>query len=140
MFFAVVAAVSLGDRAPGLTQQLWRRVRAAGHAVEVRFDADLLDRSDVPFEYDTVGHFALYLIAGALSYFALQGRLGVITIIVLVAGFSGAIEVAQPLLSSTRDMQAKDFVVNVVGVLVGVGVAAIATRVFSFAMSSRSRG
>ncbi len=140
VFFAVIGAVSLGDRAPGATQALWRRVRSIGHEVEVRFNADLIDRSDVPFSYDAIGHFGLYFVAAILTYITLRGRLGVITIIVLVIGFSGAMEVAQPLLSSSRNMQASDFIANTFGVLVGVGVAAIGTRVFSFATSRRALG
>lgn len=140
VFFAAVSAVSLGDRAPGLTQRVWRKVRSFGHEFEVRFNADIVDRSDVPFSYDTIGHFALYFVAGILTYLALRGRVGVITIIVLVTGFSGAIEIAQPLLSSTRNMQASDFIANTFGVVIGVGVAAIGTRVFSFATSRRALG
>ncbi len=140
VFFAVVGVVSFGDRAPEVTQRVWGRVRRIGHEIEVRLGADVVDRSDVPFSYDAIGHFALYFVAAALTYLALRGRVSAIAIIVGVTGVSGVIEVAQPLLSTSRNMQVSDFIANVIGVVVGVGVAAIGTRVFSFAASRRALG
>ena len=139
VFVAIVGVLSLGDRSPGAVHRSWQSFRVIGHEAEVRLGADFIDRADVPFKYDTLGHFVLYAVAGVIAFALLRDRLPVWAITGLVILFSGVVEIAQPLLSATRQMQLSDLTANTVGACVGVGLAVIGTRVLRLVTSRLSR-
>ncbi|MEZ5342108.1 MAG: hypothetical protein R2706_11870 [Acidimicrobiales bacterium] len=138
-FSIALLGLLFGDGAPALVKQLWRSVRAVGHRAEVAFNLDVVDRSDLPFRYDTIGHFGLYAMAGALAWFVFRERASALAIGTVVVAVSGLIEVAQPLLSEGRNMEGRDFVANAVGVTVGVVAASIGTRVLRLVSGHSTR-
>lgn len=128
VFVLIVTALSLGDRAPASAHARVGTVRIVGSRVEHRLGVDLVSRSDIPFAFDKVGHFALYFVAGVLAWLGLGKRYGAGAITLYLIGFSAVIEVAQPLLSYSRQAELSDLVANSVGVGFGVAAAVILTR------------
>ncbi len=130
MFLAGVGVLSLADRAPGAAERAVDFGQRAGSFGERSVGLDLIDRGDVPFAFDTVGHFVLWAGAGVLGYVAFGRRTSATFITVSLITLSAGVEVGQGLLSSTRHPGLTDLIANAVGVSVGVGVA-----VFVWAMS-----
>ena len=125
---AVIGLLSMSDRAPHAIEAALDLVREGGRAIESRFGVDWVDLSDVPFGYDTVGHFGLWAAAGWLGYAAIGRRLGGFYLALCLFTMSAGIEIGQALLSSTRSPSASDLAANGVGIALGVLVGAIAAR------------
>lgn len=122
-FLGVIAVLSLADRAPSGTRALMRRGRSVLAEGEQRFGVDWIDRSDVPLAFDTMGHIALWAIAGFLATLAFRRRVGPLFIVVSLSVLSAGIEVGQGLLSTTRRPEFGDLVANVFGSALGTAVA-----------------
>lgn len=119
-FAVVVAGLSLSDRAPGFLRHWMKRVGRAG---ESRSGFDFFDRADIPYEFDQVGHFFLWGLAGLLAWFALGRKVSGPLIVVGLAAVSAGVEFVQPILSSTRAASRGDLQANVLGIVLGVTAA-----------------
>lgn len=138
-FLAAVGVVSLADRAPGMVASAWQAVRRVGSFAEQTAGLDLIDRGDIPFAMDTIGHLVLWSIAGGLAYLAFGRRTSVGFLIVSLITLSAGVEVGQGLLSSTRHPEIRDLVANSVGVTFGVlSVAALFAVIGVFGRISSS--
>lgn len=115
-----VAVLSLSDRAPRAA--FWRS-RMVVRSLESRAGFDLVSWSDVPFESDSVGHFAIWGVAGVLAWFALGRRVTAILLIAALISVSAGVEFAQPLLSHSREASYDDLVANALGISIGVASA-----------------
>lgn len=125
-FAMFIVGLSLSDRAPAFTE---RWVKRLGMIFENRSGLDFIDRSDVPWDFDVVGHFFLWGLAGLLAWFALGRRVSGPFLIAGLIAISAGIEFVQPILSSTRKSQPDDLKANALGITLGVAVAWLAVGV-----------
>lgn len=122
-FLGFIGLVSLADRAPGRIDRWLDAGQRLGSRGEQRLGIDLIDRGDIPFASETVGHLVLWAVATLLACGAF-GRLSRLPVIAIsLFALSAALEVGQGLLSSTRNPQVHDLVANTVGIAVGLAVA-----------------
>jgi len=133
-FLLVVGVLSLADRAPGTVKGALRSVQSIGSRVERRVGVDWLDRGDIPFAFDTIGHLILWSVAAFLAYLAFgpgtrRGRTSTSFLVVSLVTLSAGVEVGQGLLSATRHPELLDLVANTVGIGFGVAIAAFASAV-----------
>lgn len=124
-FVAFVAALSLSDRAPKITRSGLRAGRDLFHNIELRAGFDLLDRSDVPLAWDTVGHLVLWSVAGFIGWVTVGRRVGPLFLIAALTAVSAGVEIAQVYLSSTRMAELSDLMANATGITIGVLVAVV---------------
>ncbi len=94
-----------------------------GSRLEGTLGFDVVDRADVPFAFDTIGHLGLWAIAGILAYIAFGQKRSLVLIAAVLVAISAAVEAGQGLLSSTRTPELMDLLANAVGVGVGLAVA-----------------
>ncbi len=141
-FFGSIGVLSLSDRAPGFTRFGLSLFRGVGRRIERRSGFDLIDRSDVPFAYDTIGHIVLWFGAALLAWLLFHKRLSALFIATALFVMSAGVEVAQGYLSSTRTPSVEDLVANGVGVMFGIMLGATITvivEVFNRGVRSLSR-
>lgn len=123
-FLCAIGLLSLADRAPDLVKSIWSVVQRVGSFGERLVGLDLVDRGDIPFAFDTLGHLALWGIAGMLGYAAFRRRTSALFLIVSLTTLSAGVEVGQGLLSATRRPEVKDLIANGIGITAGVALAA----------------
>lgn len=130
---AAVVVLTFADRAPRYTIDRAPELRRFGRRIEDRTGVDVLDRSDIPFAVDDLGHVALWLTMGAAVFLMLDGRRPRIlggrpirrrSILALLVILAVSFELGQAVLTSTRNLSLSDGVANLVGAVVGMGVAA----------------
>lgn len=119
--------LSFADRAPGLSKVGLGWVRQIGQRIEMRSGYDFIDRSDVPFAYDTIGHMTLWFIAGLLCWWLFGRRSTPTFIAISLFAVSAGVEVAQGFLASTRTPDVVDLAANGVGIALGVFVGVTIT-------------
>ncbi len=119
-FFGSIGVLSLSDRAPGVTKFALGLFRGIGRRIERRSGYDLVDRSDIPFAYDTVGHMVLWFGAAFLVWMLFHHRFSALFIATAVFAMSAGVEVAQGYLSSTRTPSVEDLLANGVGIGFGI--------------------
>lgn len=122
-FLGLVAVLSFADRAPSGTRELLGRGRWVVARAEQRLGVDWVDRSDIPFAFDTMGHLALWAIAGFLATVAFERRVSPAFIALSLASLSAGIEIGQGVLSATRRPEVHDLVANVIGIGLGTAIA-----------------
>ncbi len=94
--------------------------RVVVRGVEETLDADLVSRSDVPWERDEVAHligWGSVMVATGLLF---RSRRALGDLAVGVFGASVAIELMQKLLTTTRRLEAEDISANALGIMVGL--------------------
>lgn len=121
----VVIVGSLSDRAPGAVERLIAKVQRKGSGLEDRLGLDVVDLGDAPIGLWSAGHLVLWCAVGVVAYAAVGDRLRVSALAVGLVSASFAAEVAQVLFTTHRAMQASDMIANTVGVVLGVGGAAV---------------
>ncbi|MEM7092803.1 MAG: hypothetical protein AAF567_07365 [Actinomycetota bacterium] len=125
----------LGDRIVWTLIDLWR----AGEDVS---GLDVVNRNDIPFELDEVGHAVLWAVGTLILGWFGAGLLPLRHIVAGVAGISLAAELGQPLVSNNRGIEASDVVANLIGV--GIGAAGLAGIVMTLRLAQanpvRDRG
>ena len=138
-FLIAIGLLSLADRAPDMVKGVWVIVRRIGSFGERLFGLDVVDRGDIPLAFDTLGHLALWSIAGMLAYAAFGRRTSRSFLIVSLITLSAGVEVGQGFLSRTRKPSISDLVANTIGVTTGVLLAAFVFWTVSlFGRKSRS--
>jgi hypothetical protein len=123
-FLIAIGLLSLADRAPDMVKGLWSIIQRIGSFGEQFVGLDLVDRGDIPLAFDTLGHLALWSIAGMLAYAAFGQRTSRSFLIVSLITLSAGVELGQGFLSSTRHPEIADLIANGIGVTAGVLVAA----------------
>ena len=61
-----VSFLSFPSSAVGAAQRSARRLRRRGDDLETLLGVDVVDRSDVPFAFDTLGHATLWFVVGTV--------------------------------------------------------------------------
>lgn len=123
---AVASSVLLlTDRAPVLYRRgVDRAFDWAGDVLD-RLGVDAPSRSRIPIGAYAGAHLALFFTATLVAGYVLRGRVRPAVVAVAVFAASAAFELAQPLLSRSRDQQLDDLIANGVGVLAGYLVLAV---------------
>lgn len=124
----VLLVLTLSDRAPRLSWQALMDLRLLGARVEGRLGLQPAD-VEVPISPDVAVHLALWAAAGFVAVRLLRGHVPLAVVAAALVGASLALEVAQVVLTSTRDLQVKDALANGIGVAVGVAAAWVYARV-----------
>ncbi len=128
-FLTALGLLSMADRAPGAVLGGLRWVRSRGQDIEAALGIDWIDLGDMPLAWDTAGHLVLWAGAGMLGYAAVGQRVGGARLAMALLILSGVVEVAQPLLSATRQLEVTDMVANGVGIFAGVITASLILKV-----------
>lgn len=123
-FLVAIGLLSFADRASDMVKAVWSIVQRIGSFGERLLGLDVVDRGDIPFAFDTIGHLVLWSIAGMLAFAAFGRRTSRSFLIVSLFTLSAGVEIGQRFLSSTRQPQVSDLVANGIGVTVGVTIAA----------------
>ena len=137
--FAVVALVlSLSDRAPRLFKQFRQLAVAAWRAGEDLFAVDLLNRSDIPWAADELGHIALWGMGMVILGLGFRRRVpaDVLAAGLFIAGIG--VEVLQRVATSGRKMEITDIGANGIGILLGLVVVVAVGAVTPLATSTLS--
>lgn len=139
LVLVVVLWLSLSSRGLSAVGDAADGARVVVRGVENSLDADLVSRSDVPWEKDEVAHLlgwgSLMLVVGV----AFRSRRGLGDLAVGVFGASIAIEVAQKLLTTTRRLEAEDISANALGVMLALMVLVALERLVPSRSAQPSR-
>jgi len=123
-----ILGLSFADRAPWAVERFLDAVLIAASQLEERLGVDWLDRSDVPLSYDLLGHMALWSAAAFVGWFSLNGRLRPLPFALGLILVSGVVEIGQAFLTRSRSTSVEDFAANIVGVAIGLMIAALAEQ------------
>ena len=124
-FSIMTALLLLADRAPGLTIGRAPALWALGSRIQSRLGVDLIDRSDIPFELDTLGHLGLWFVAGALARALAPPSVRSRVLLMLMLVVSTLMEIGQRFLTTGRNVSLSDAVANTAGVVLGITTIAI---------------
>ncbi len=139
---AAVAFLSFPSSALGGSYRLARRLRRRGNDVETWTGIDVVDRGDIPFAFDSIGHAILWcavgLVALALARTTGFGGNGAHRsvvrwgddgrIVVWLVLLSGLVEVGQGVFTANRNAEFRDLAANAVGVVLA-WVLVVAARI-----------
>lgn len=119
----VVAVLSFADRAPDLVRQGLRASVQLSTAIEDATGLSVFDARDLPYSWDLVGHFALWLSVAVVGWWTFRRRLSALTLALTLFIGSYAVEIGQAYLSTTRTPDPQDLVANALGIAVGMTAA-----------------
>lgn len=118
-----VSFLSFPSSAVGRAQRGARRLRRRGDDLETFLGVDVVDRSDLPFAFDTLGHASLWFAVGSVVLLMLAtGRprthphLVRFWSAIALVGVSAGVEVAQSVFTADRNAQWTDLAANTVGI------------------------
>ncbi len=137
-FFVVLVVLLLSDRAPDATEAGLRRGVRVGRRIEGRTGIDVIDRTDLPFNWEQAGHIGLWALAAMLAYVLFSHRTSIIQTASGVFAASAAFELGQLFLTATRHLDWDDLAMNGIGVLLGTAAASIVGRRRRRGASARS--
>ena len=115
-FVGATMVLSLSDRVGLAAGVVSRRGLALLFELERTLAVDVLDRSDVPFETDALGHAVLWGLAMLMIGWSFGRRAPLTLLGSGVFGLSLAVEVGQHLWSINRTAQLDDAVANLAGI------------------------
>ena len=124
-------ALLLTDRAPVVYEQAVDRGLqvAADIRDAVGLDDQDIGRQDVPVSDKTIGHTVLFASATVVAGFVFRRRFRPVVVGAAVFAVSAVYEVAQPVLSWSREQSLTDLVANGVGVVAGVVAVSLLLRI-----------
>ena len=118
-------ALLLSDRAPGALRSVFGdRARDLWARVDATERVDLPSTGALP-PTDTLVHVAIWAVVAALLALAVWSWRALVVGGVVLVVVSGVLELAQGRYSSTRKVELRDFVANLVGIGAGLAVAAL---------------
>ena len=121
-FGALAVILLLSDRGGAFFTDVVNVVGAAGRRVESESGVNLIDREDIPGEADEIVHAFFWGSGMLLIGWVTRSRIPVLITALFVGAISLGFELAQPILSDTRGIEASDAVANLVGVGFAAGV------------------
>ncbi|MEM9131809.1 MAG: hypothetical protein AAF962_09405 [Actinomycetota bacterium] len=119
----LVAVLSFADRAPGLVRRGLRASVRLSNAIEDATGLSVIDARDLPYSWDLVGHFALWLTVAVVGWWTYRRRLPATVLALVLFIGSYAVEIGQSYLSTTRTPDPQDLVANALGIAVGMTLA-----------------
>lgn len=118
-----VAVLSFADRAPELVRQGLRASVRLSTSIENATGLDVVDARDLPYSWDVVGHFGLWLAVAVAAWWAFRRRLSALALGLTLFIVSYAVEIGQSYLTTTRTPDPRDLLANALGIAVGMTVA-----------------
>lgn len=115
-FAAAAVLLLLSDRGGDIFTTVLDVIMSAGRRVESESGVNLIDRDDIPGEADQIVHAFFWGSGMLLIGWVARNRIPILITGLIVGSISLAFELAQPVLSSTRAIEASDAVANLVGV------------------------
>lgn len=109
----------LADRAPGLLSRVGRRLDATAPRTAARVASEARDHGS-----DTLVHILVWAVPALLLTLAAWSWGSALLANAGLFAYSLVVELAQPLLSVTRELQPADMAANLAGVTLGVATAA----------------
>lgn len=135
----VAVALLLSDRAPGIVETAFGdRARRLWERIDASERAQFVTEGELP-QTDFIVHVAIWTVLAALVGLAVWSWRGLVVAAVVVAAASGLLELAQGRYATTRVVEMRDMAANLLGVGLGVVLAALCYVVWSaFAALGRS--
>lgn len=115
-----VALLSFADRAPRLVRPALRSVVGLIES----FGLPVIEARDLPYDWDVVGHFGLWLSLAVVSWWTFRPRVTAPTLAFTLFMASYAVEIGQSFLTTTRTPDPRDLAANGLGIVVGLMAAA----------------
>lgn len=134
-FVGMAVALSLSDRVGLRAGAVSAAFLALLHELERVAAVDVLDRSDVPFSADALGHATLWGVGMLLIGWFFRRHVPVVALAVSVFALSLAAELGQHFFSLSRSARIDDAVAN----FVGVAVAAVAVGAVGWLVDRQQR-
>ena len=116
----VVLWFSLSSRGHSAVEDAGGAARDVVGAVEDTLNADLISRSDVPWERDEVAHLVGWGSVMVATGFLFRSRRSLGDLAVGVFAASVSIELMQKLFTANRQLEAEDISANSLGIMVGL--------------------
>lgn len=127
----MATALFLSDRAPGVVERMFGdRVRRLWERVDASERVDLPPASELP-STDFFVHVGIWAVVAGLVGLALWTWRGLAVSALVLAGLSVLIELAQGRYATTRVVEARDAVANLIGIGLGLTTAALCLLVWS---------
>lgn len=125
--FVVTAFVlSMSGRMPGFWATIVARGLRLGTAIESRLSIDFLDRGDLGFHADEVGHLILWGTGMVVIGLVTRKRFRADVVAVSLFAASLALEISQGLFAPARSMAVGDVIANATGIMAGLSVVVLA--------------
>jgi len=131
-FAGSVTVLSLSDRAPAAVAEAKTVVKDLGSEAEHRAGIDVVDRDDIPAEFDKIGHAVLWGTGMLVLGFLFRRRVPPLVMALLLTAVSFGFELAQASYTSSRALQLSDAVANAFGVGVAFVIVVFAGAVIDF--------
>jgi len=128
-FVATAMTLSLSDRMPAVWAGVIGLFIRLGRIVERGFAIDLLDRKDVPWQADEIGHVLLWGTGMVVIGFWARRAFRADAVAVALFLASVGIEILQGFASQQRTTSFSDIVANSTGIMIGLCVVVMATFV-----------
>ncbi len=124
-FVAVAIVLSMSGRMPSLWAAAVARFLRLGMFIERRFAVDFIDRGDLGFQADEVGHVILWGAGMVVIGLATRKRFRADVVAVCLFAASLGLEIAQGVFTPTRTMAVGDLIANATGIMAGLSVVVI---------------
>lgn len=124
-FFGVAVVLLLSDRAPALFPAISSAIRTVGRRVEAITGIDVIDREQIPFDTDLLGHATLWFCGMVVIGFALRKKIPTVVVMLVLIAIGIGFEFAQLYWTQSRHISIDDAIANGVGVVAGTFVVVI---------------
>lgn len=116
----IVAVLSFADGAPDVIRRLLRSAARVIAGVQDLVGVQFVDFRDLPFEWDTAGHFVLWAAVAVVGRWALGHRVTAVSLGLGCFAASYLVEIAQSVLTVSRRPDLRDLAANALGIVVGL--------------------
>lgn len=123
--------LSMSGRMPGVWRRVVDQTLRVGSALENRLAIDVVDRSDLGFQMDEIGHLILWGTGMIVIGLATRHRFRADAVAVSLFAASLALEFAQGAFAPARSMAVGDIIANATGIMAGLSIVVVADIVLS---------
>lgn len=124
----IVAVLSFADSAPDVIRGFLRSAARVISGVQDLVGVQLIDVRNLPFEWDTAGHFVLWAAVAVIGRWALRHRVTAVSLGLGCFAASYLVEIGQSVLTVSRRPDLRDLAANALGIVVGLVLVVAAER------------
>ncbi len=124
-FFGVMVVLMLSDRVPLFVPLVLSGIRALGRRAEAITGIDVIDREQIPWNSDLLGHAALWFCGMILIGLAVRKRISVSSVALVLMAIGIGFEFAQRYWTTSRQISVDDAIANSIGVAAGLIVVLV---------------